>query len=270
MEASISKGPASEAGDSGAHQNIARTALVLDALAMAGKGGLRLMDVARITELNKTVAHRCLAGLLAHGLASYDQENSRFFLGDRIFAWASQAADRFELSGRVRPYLESLAAALEDTIYFVIRRGDYAVCYGRAEGAFPIKTLTLSVGDRRPLGVGSASLAIAAGLADEEVERLVREQSREREKFRFGDDMLRAEVKKARGAGFASMDGHLIPGMSGVAVPILDPAARPVASVSVAAIASRLEEPRRTEVVARLKAEAAAIERDLGTLLSDL
>ncbi|MDR3399413.1 MAG: IclR family transcriptional regulator [Pandoraea sp.] len=270
MDASISKESTTEASDSGAHQNIARTALVLDALALSGKGGLRLMDVARITQLNKTVTHRCLAGLLAHGLASYDQEHSRFFLGDRVFAWTSQAAERFALSERVKPYLESLASAFEDTIYFLIRRGDYAVCYGRAEGVFPIKTLTLSVGDRRPLGVGSGSLAIAAGLQDEEVERLVQEQSPIREKFRFSDDMLRAEVKKARSAGFASMDGHLIVGMSGVAVPILDPAGRPVAAVSVAAIASRLEEPRRTEVVARLKVEAAAIEKDLASLLSDL
>ncbi|MGF6597668.1 hypothetical protein P3T23_002385 [Paraburkholderia sp. GAS448] len=86
-----------------------------------------------------------------------------------------------------RPHLEALADKLEDTIYFVVRRGDFAVCYARAEGAFPIKTLTLRVGDRRPLGVGSSSLAIAAALSDDEVQRLLRDQRAEREPFRFTD-----------------------------------------------------------------------------------
>ena len=53
-----------------------------------------------------------------------------------------------------RPHLEALADKLEDTIYFVVRRGDFAVCYARAEGAFPIKTLTLRVG-AAPVGASA-------------------------------------------------------------------------------------------------------------------
>ncbi len=261
---------AGESGDSGTHQNIARTALVMDALAEASGKGIRFTDVVKVTELNKTVAHRCLAGLVAHGLATFDSDSARYYLGDRVFAWTARARDRFEISERVRPHLEALAEKLEDTIYFVVRRGDFAVCYGRAEGAFPIKTLTLRVGDRRPLGVGSSSLAIASALSDDEVQRLLRDQRAEREPFGFTDEMFVNDVTRARIDGYASMEGHLIPGMTGVAVPVRDERGRAVAAISVAAISRRLEEPRRTEVVAGIKQEAAEIERQLPHLLADL
>lgn len=261
---------AGEAGDSGTHQNIARTALVMDALASASNKGIRLTDVVKVTALNKTVAHRCLAGLVAYGLATLDNESTRYYLGDRVFGWTAMARARFEISARVQPHLEHLAQKLEDTIYFVVRRGDFAVCYARAEGAFPIKTLTLKVGDRRPLGVGSSSLAIAAALSDDEVQRLLREQGADREQFRFTDEMFINEVKRARKDGYASMDGYLIPGMTGVAVPVRDERGRAIAAVSVAAITNRLEEPRRADVVAIIKEEVAAIEQQLPQLLAEI
>ncbi|MGF6440725.1 IclR family transcriptional regulator [Paraburkholderia youngii] len=265
------EGPAAgDSVDSGTHQNIARTALVMDAIAAASSKGIRFTDVVKVTQLNKTVAHRCLAGLVAYGLALFDSDSARYYLGDRIFAWTAMARERFEISERVKSHLDALAEKLEDTIYFVVRRGDFAVCYGRAEGAYPIKTLTLRVGDRRPLGVGSSSLAIAAALPDNEVQRLLRDQSAEREAFRFTDAMFVSEVERARNDGYASMDGHLIPGMTGVALAVRDVRGRPVAAVSVAAISNRLEEPRRSEVVAAIREEVAAIEKQLSHLLADL
>jgi DNA-binding IclR family transcriptional regulator len=229
-----------------------------------------LTDVTRITGLGKTVAHRCLAGLVAHGLAIYEPDSAHFFLGDRIFAWVTKAQERFALAERVKPHLRRLADELADTIYFFVRRGDEAICYGRAEGSFPIKTLTLNVGDRRPLGVGAGPLAIAAFLPNAEVNRLIREHSAAREKFRFSDGMLKDEVATARKVGYSHMEGHLIKGMSGVGVPIRNESGMPLASMSVAAITPRLEPPRRLEIVARLKSEAALIETELKSFLAKL
>lgn len=272
MNESISSNEAAEmSGESGAqHQNIARAALILEALAGCARQGLRLTDVSRITGLNKTVAHRGLAGLVAHGMATYENESARFFLGDRLFAWVGRAGERFELAERAKPYLLKLAEELEDTIYFAIRRGDESVCYGRAEGSFPIKTLTLNVGDRRPLGIGSGSLAIAAYQDDAEVERLIREYSAARARFKRADALIRDDVRRAREEGFSLTEGYFIEGMTGVGVPIRNSHGIAVASLSVAAISKRLELPRRQQVAARLKVEAALMERELSLLFAQL
>lgn len=258
------------AGQDGTHQNIARAALALDVLAKAGNEGLRLTDVARLTGLSKTAAHRCLGGLVAYGMAAYDGETSLFYLGDRILAWVGMAEDRYALADRVKPYLRRLAEESGDTVYFSVRRGDESVCYGRSEGSFPIKTLTLSVGDRRPLGIGSGSLAIMAFLDDVEVERIVRTRAESRASWPVSDQLLRTMIDQARRAGFALMDGHLIGGMSAVGVPVRDSKQCVKAALSIAAITERVQGPRREELVARLNAEATAISAELSELLAAL
>lgn len=258
------------AAQDGTHQNIARAALTLDILAKAGNEGVRLTDVARLTGLSKTAAHRCLGGLVAHGMAAYNGETSLFYLGDRILAWVGMAEDRYALADRVKPYLRRLAEESGDTVYFSVRRGDESVCYGRSEGSFPIKTLTLSVGDRRPLGVGSGSLAIMAFLDDADIERIVRTRSESRASYPISDELLTTMIGRARRDGFALMDGYLIAGMSAVGVPVRDSKQHVKAALSIAAISERIHPPRRDVLVARLNAEAAAISSELPELVAAL
>jgi len=255
------------ATDRGLHQNIARTTLVLSALAAAGKRGLRLTDVTQLTGISKTAAHRCLAGLTLHGLASFEENGGHFFLGDKIFAWGVVARGRFELADRATPYLERLADETEDTIYFMLRRADDAVCYGRAEGRFPIKTLTLNVGEKRPLGVNTGTLAIMAFLDDEEVDRLIRTRAAARSNYPIKDVALRKMIIRARACGHSRIDGEIMPGMSGVGVPVRNSRGFPVAALSVAAISARLEEPRRSQIAHRLKQEAKRMQEELADLL---
>lgn len=253
----------------GEHQNIARAALVLDALADAGTAGLRLTDVMGVTGLTKTVAHRFLAGLVAHGMATSDRSTGRYFLGDRIFAWAVRMGEHFELAARVAPLLRGLADELQDTVYFHQRRGDDAICLGRAEGSFPVKTLTLMVGDRRPLGAGSGSLAIAAGLPDEEIERFAGRRPEAYAPYRLTLDVLRSDIALTREQGFAINVDRLIPGMSGIGIPVRTSAGEPVAAISVVAISPRLAGDRRLEVVRRLGAAIAAMQVELRGLIDE-
>jgi len=220
--------------------------------------------------LNKTVAHRGLGGLVAQGLASFDANQMRYFLGDRVYAWATRAHERFALAERVPPYLRSLADELGDTLYFSVRRADEAVCYARAEGSYPIKTLTLNIGDRRPLGVGSGPLAIVTYQDDAEIERLIVQHREARAAFRFSDGMLREAIAKTREVGYACMEGHLINGMTGLGVPLRNPAGRVVAALSIAAIEARLDASRRADVIRRLKEEASLMEDELGAVLAEI
>lgn len=256
------KRDASEAA-SGTHQNLARASLVLQVLAFSDVDGLRLTDIIAETGLTKTVTHRLLTGLVIHGLASHDRVSGRYFLGDRVFVWAQRVGKRFQLAERVIPYLQELAAEFEDTAYFLQRRGDDAVCLGRAEGSFPIKTLTLKVGDRRPLGIGSASLAIAAFFDDAEIKRLLEEHAADRVVFGQGDEEILLGIKTAREHGYTVHDGGLIKGMTGIGVPIRSTGGTPIAALSIVAISSRLLGSRRLQVAGRLREIADRIETDL-------
>lgn len=261
--------PGPTGGARGEHQNIARAALVLEALAGAGRPGLRLTDVISETGLTKTVAHRFLSGLVANGMARLDRPSGRYFLGDRLFTWAVRVSEHFELAERVSGHLRRLADELHDTVYFHQRRDADAICLGRAEGDFPVKTLTLNLGDRRPLGAGSGSLAIASYLPDEEIQRLVTERAESYAPYHLTPDRLRRDILLTREHGYAINIDRLIPGMSGIGIPIRTTAGEPVASVSVVAISPRLAGDRRIEVVRRLEETISAIEAELRGLIDD-
>lgn len=257
----------------GRHQSISRPTAVLEALAAASSDGLRMTDVMRVTGLGKATVHRLLAGLAAHHLVDQDSESARFFLGARILSWAVTAGDRFGLARLSEPALARLAQTTLDTIYLTARSGDEVVCLNRREGLHPIKTLTLNVGERRPLGVSAGGLALLAFLSDREVERILLLQAETRTQLPFDQISLRRMIATTREAGFAYYDApvlhgpEIVTGMAAIAVPIRRPDRQPIASLSVAAITARLQPPRRKAIVAQLQTEAQQIEAALEPLL---
>ncbi|HKJ00519.1 MAG TPA: IclR family transcriptional regulator [bacterium] len=247
----------------GIHQNINRTTAILSALA-TNPEGLRLTEVIRATHLSNASVHRILKGLAANGMVDHDRATGRYYVGIRIVSWARAAGNRFGLAERAAPALARLANRTDDTVYLTIRMGDEAVCAGRREGDYPIKTLTLSVGDRRPLGIGAGSLALIAFLPDSaECERIIAAQTADCAKFGIDEPALREMIETARGLGYALNEGRIIPGMSALAVPVFGSDGVPLAALSAAALMSRMESPRREEIVAELRAEAERLQEHL-------
>lgn len=255
------------------HRNVGRLLAVLDALSTASAAGLRLTDVVEATGIGKTTAHRILAGLTGQGLADQDEETNRFFIGLKMLRWANAARERFSLSRLVEPALTRIARQTQDTIYLVVRTGDEIVCLDYREGSFPVRVLTLMVGDRRPLGIGAGSLAILAALPDAEVDRLFISNADAIARFPFDEVRLRKMVAFARQHGYAYNDIHVFQGMenltemAGIGVPICKGDGTPVAALHLTGITSRLAPPRRDNLVAILRHEAAAIEAEFEPLL---
>jgi DNA-binding IclR family transcriptional regulator len=260
--------------DSGQHQNVARASRVLSALAEGCASGLRLVDVMQMTGLGRASAHRVLSGLVAHGLAEHDRRASRYFLGTVFLQWVVTARERFDLSRLIEPALVRLCDKTQDTVYLTSRAGDEAVCVYRREGAFPIKALTLDVGDRRPLGVGTGSLALLAFLPDPEIERLLQEQKDARAPYMFDLRTLRRLIAEARTNDYAFNDIHILPsmsaiqGMSGIALPVRRSDGTPICAISVVAITGRMRPPRRDDIVAMMRKEIGRIETELQPLLA--
>lgn len=260
--------PSISAVDGGQHQSAARTELILSVLARASESGLRLQDVAEQTALTKATAHRLLSGLVAYGLVDLDERSGRYFLGMKLFGWASGVADRFGLRRITARALRRLADRFEDAIYLLVRKDDEAVCVERLEGAFPIKSLALEIGDRRPLGVGSGPAAILAALDDLEVERILRDTAQGRAKYGLSVSDVRAILREARAAGFAFVDGKIVPGICtvGVAIPLSD--GTPIGSISVSAIRDRMDDHRRREIAMALREEIERLKIEWSGILS--
>lgn len=252
----------SEEGGSGTDppvRSIDRAARLLKAIAAHPFEGAMLVDLAHEIGLGKATTHRLLAALTDVGFVFQDLATRRYRLGSAVVELAGHARTQ-EIAAVCRPVLERIAAETGDTVYLSAPEGPAAVCLARAVGAFPIRTLTLAVGDRRPLGVGAGSLALLAAMEDKLVTKALERNKDWYPAFHgFAEEIIQELVKRTRREGFAYNEGRLVPGMGAVAVAVLDDNKRAVAALSVAAISERISGERMEMLVGLLQREATAL-----------
>jgi DNA-binding IclR family transcriptional regulator len=235
---------------------------VLRAIASAGPAGATIAAVAAAAGLNRTTVHRIAGALRQEGLVDRDGETGRCFLGAEVAALGTLASVRHGVHQRAMGSLARLAAETGDTAFLSAPSGLESVCLQREEGGFPIRTQVLWPGQRQPLGVGAGSLALLAAMPEETVaaalaahrERLARDYPH------FAGDRLPALVERTRRDGYAVNEGLIVPGSWAVGVAVLNPRGEPVAALSVAAIQPRMDEARRAEIAALLRAERDRIQ----------
>src|SRR5690554_1114109 len=239
-------------------KTIDRAAAILSCLADGPEEGSRLSDIALRSGLGKTTTHRLLSALVSVGFVDRG-ENKLYRLGYTLYALGSNAR-RYDIADLARPSLLRLSAETGDTVFLSVRDGDEALCLDRSTGDYPIQTLTLKVGDRRPLGVGAGSLALLSFLPEEEAERIIATNEESRLPYpNFSSETLRALVAASRKQGFAFNDGRIVSEMAAVAVPVFGPEGGLTAALSLAAIRQRMTPERIKSLTNALKREAAAL-----------
>jgi DNA-binding IclR family transcriptional regulator len=247
-------------------QSISRAVELLTAVANCGESGASLSQIAGQTELHVATARRIMQALVVDGLLAFDFDTKRYSMGPAIFSFAVMGNPWFLRRDMFNGALEEIARHTGDTAMFSIRSGTEAVCLARREGNFPIRVMSLDAGSRRPLGAGSGSAAILAFLPDEERRTIIEHNAGAYVAFGITVDDVRQMTEEARANGFSVNDGRIIDGVYGVGVPVLmgDIA---VASISVAAIASRMQAPRRVDIVRTI---CTALQRFPGIQLPQL
>jgi DNA-binding IclR family transcriptional regulator len=246
-------------------QSLERALTLLREIAAHNRGGSRLLDLAGRTGLQRPTVHRMLKCLAAENMVQQDPDSHRYYLGPMVFELGLTAAPRFNLREICHPALTRIAEATGDTVFLTQRSGLDGVCLDRHEGTFPIKTFTLEIGMRRPLGVGIGSLAILAELPEEEIRHIVSTNAPRLPEYGLSAGSLLSQMKKAQRLGYAVREAPSLAGVRSVGLALHNRSGVPFAALSVSAISSRMTEKRVGELAQLLKNEARLIERQLAT-----
>ncbi|ORE91396.1 IclR family transcriptional regulator [Stappia sp. 22II-S9-Z10] len=253
-------------GDMDEMQGVARAVTTLRAVALSGTAGARVTDIALALGLHKASTSRLLASLVSLGVLSRGTDR-RFRVDDSFLASLGAPVGQNRIRQAARPSLARLCHDLEDSSFLSVRSGNDSLCVDRHVGAYPVQALSLDIGSRRPLGVGAGSLALLAWLPHAE-----REDALAANRARLASayptltvDAIRTHAATARAEGVTDLPHVVIPGVTGMGVPVRDASGLVVAALSVAAVGDRLSGQRRDRAAALLRHEAAAMTERLST-----
>jgi len=244
--------------------SLKRGVLLLKALATASANGLALTEVSGRAGTPHPSTHRVLGQLIDEGLVEYVPATRRYRLGPLAFELGLAGSLLHDIRDLCREPMAELSIETEDTVYLVVRSGYEAVCVHRIEGTYPIRTLVLEVGSRRPLGVGAGGLAILSAIEPDECELIIARVAPALKPFgKLTTRSLFEATADTRESGVAVVRDVVTFGVTGVGVPFRNAAGQPIAALSIAALSQRMT-PRRVQRIAQsLRSAAAAVERRL-------
>jgi DNA-binding IclR family transcriptional regulator len=226
-------------------QSVERTIALLRSVANYNDQGARLSDIARACALHTSTTHRILSILVAEGFVTHDRVSKLYHLGIELYR-LGMAAHQYLIRDRFRSTLEKIERETEDTVFLLIRSGNDALCIDRIEGTYPIRTIPIDIGSRRPLGIGVASLSLIAFLPPAEFEAvLAANASRYPQYKNLSADDIRQLAIESREAGYVVSLGLFHDNIISIGIPVFDSHSHVVASIAVSAISQRMTPNRR-------------------------
>lgn len=229
-------------------QNMRRALQVLRVLGKHHEHGLSVKEVVKQTQLERSTAHRLLTCLVEEHFADRDASSRRYRLGLEAMRLGFASLRRAPLVASYEPLLQRLARISEDTVFLLVRQGDYTVCLRREDGAFPVKIFSTRVGDIRPLGIGVGGMALLAAASDEDIDRIRHQHAQAFEAAGLNAAQLDKVIGRTRRIGYAEMVDTVTQGVAGVGAVLPDATGSAFAAISIAAIKPRMTPARRMEL----------------------
>jgi DNA-binding IclR family transcriptional regulator len=246
-------------------QSLRRAMALLREVTASSRLGLGVAEMGARAGIDRTTAHRMARCLAAEGLFDYSADMRRYFLGPLAYEIGLAAGEHVDLPKLCAASMKRIAEETGDTVFLMLRSDGDAVCVARTEGHYPVKTFVVDVGTRRPLGVGAGSLAIFSALPPDEREALLKQNAARIAQYPgITVDKVRALAARSRGRDHAVVDVVDVPNVRAAGVVLRTLGGRPVASLSIAAIASRFGGKREAALLASLHREADALRKTIG------
>lgn len=178
---------------------------------------LTLAQIARSTGLPKSTALRFLRALEARKYLK-QIDSDKFVLGAKVRKLASVFSSATSVHKIAGPLLEGLAQKADETVTLNAIVGSHRVCVDVKGDRF--FSGVPHIGQRAPLNLGGASLALLAFQTDETASEILPLAARRAACTR---QELRSILSNVRRQGYAISHGGGTPGVSGISAPIFQP-----------------------------------------------
>lgn len=200
---------------------------------------LTVSDAARLTNVTRAAARRCLLTLTELGYLTHDGKH--FQPTPRMLRLGGAYLDTASLPALAQPLLMSARDRLAESVSLAVWQDGWAVFVARAEAERLVST-GVRVGGRLPAHCSATGKVLLAGRNDHEFEAYLAlgDWPRRTPHTLVTAEEIAAAVRAAGTDGFAISDEELELGMRALAVPVLDARGRTVAAMSVSTSTARV------------------------------
>ncbi len=221
-------------------------------------------ELAKLSGNTKARAFRLLCTLEESGLVQRKMPLATYHLGYRaLILWAA-ATSQLSLISVANQLLPQVGQECNESVMIRIRDGVDTMCIAWWDAPHAVR-IHSQLGDRRPLAVGASGKLLLA-FAPPEIQQAVLAARRER--FTPHTIVNAAELKKELvhigDAGISLSFGEKTPDTVAVAAPVRDASGMVVASLSMTAPVSRVQQAQLEPYIAHIKAGADRFSKALG------
>ena len=250
-------------------QVVVRVATILSAIAAGGPYGRRLVELAERTEIARPTVHRLLGELRAVGYVE-QLPNKRYVLGGTLAMLGLAAPNPLSNVIALQAIAQDLSDQTGDTAYIAMQTFGAAHYLVRTEGAYPVRARAVERGQLMALTSSYSGLVFLGQLPQaEREEHLVRAEAnnpamewRELGSTEYVQN-LRQALRFYDENGYVFGHDVVVPGISGMALPVPTPQGAPYLSVSLSGINTRFQPDRKDRLHKLLQTAAARISSEM-------
>ncbi|NLX06669.1 MAG: IclR family transcriptional regulator [Phycisphaerae bacterium] len=226
---------------------------------------VRLTEMARLLEVEKSSAYRLVNTLATRGYVRQEPESSGYLLDERVFDLAGRLAGRRRLGDLARRHLVCLARETGETAHLGVL-GDRAVVLVDHEFGSHAVGVTSRSGSSEPLYCTALGKALLAGMTEDELRTAVRSETLKRHTERtvttYGQ--LAEETGSVMRTGLARDWEEYRAGVRCLASPVFDFRSRIIGAIGISGPKERIDEQAMTDHGERVRREALALSAELG------
>ncbi|HEX7004734.1 MAG TPA: IclR family transcriptional regulator [Trueperaceae bacterium] len=227
---------------------------------------LGVSEIAQLTGLNTSTAHRLLASLAANGLVQQVSRSRRYALGPHILRLAYIASGHVNVQEAALPLMRRLRDSSDETVGLHLLRADNRrVVVDQVESHKPLRRTYTELGQPIPLHQGAPGKILLAFLSPEAREAILAAPLEPATAVTPVDpEALRAELELIRERGYAFSFGERVNDIHTVAVPVANHTGEVIAALSITGPTVRMPRERLEKLAELAVAAGQELSRQLG------
>ncbi|MFD2655883.1 IclR family transcriptional regulator [Gracilibacillus thailandensis] len=244
-------------------QSVDRALRILD-LFNEHNSEMKITEISRKLDLNKSTTHSLLKTLKEHNYIKQDTDSGKYSLGLKLLERGQFMLNSMDIREIARKFLIDLSVTTGQTTHLVILEGMYGVYIDKVEGASAV--VYSRIGKRVPIHSSAVGKSLMAFRQQEEIDELLQDYEFFVQTANTITDkqVYLDELTKVRTQGYSIDNEENEPGIYCIAVPIFDHANNVVAAISISTTKQTITPTLEQEIVTTLKRTCSEISRALG------